>query len=144
MTSSKTTSLIPDYSVENLTRGLTLADRVRVASTSAQRRRGLLGTADLAPGTGLWIDPCEAVHTFGMKLALDAVFLDAKLRVRKIAAQLKPNRVAICLTACSVLELKAGTAAKFTQLGDQLAFTSLDFQHQEFPNGAPLPVDKKA
>jgi uncharacterized membrane protein (UPF0127 family) len=111
------------YVVENLTRGLTLATRVEIAGTSAARRRGLLGVLDLETGSGLWIAPCEAVHTFGMKMPLDTVFLDALFQVRKLSSNLKPWRISICLSARSVLELQAGTISRSgTQPGDRLLF----------------------
>jgi uncharacterized membrane protein (UPF0127 family) len=113
----------PAYSVENLTRGLTLAAHVRVAQTSAERRRGLLGVEELSDSAGLWIHPCEAIHTFGMKMPLDALFLTRDYKVRKILSNLPPRRIGFCLPAHSVLELRAGTIARTgTQPGDQLQF----------------------
>jgi uncharacterized protein len=116
----------PAYSIKNLTRGLTLAARVELANTSAARRRGLLGVEDLAVESGLWITPCEAVHTFGMKIPLDAIFIDRNLVVRKILTNLAPRRLGVCLLAHSVLELRAGTVARTgTQLGDKLSFRQI-------------------
>jgi uncharacterized protein len=113
----------PAYTVENLTRGLTLAAHVRLAQTSAERRRGLLGVEELSESSGLWIHPCEAIHTFGMKIPLDALFLTRDCKVRKILSNLPPRRLGICLPANSVLELRAGTALRTgTQPGDQLQF----------------------
>jgi uncharacterized membrane protein (UPF0127 family) len=112
------------YLAENLTRQRVIAAAIQSATDSAARRRGLLDAKNLAPGEGLWIRPCEAVHTFGMQLSLDVVFLDKRLRVRKIAAHLKPNRIAFCLSAHSVLEIGAGSAAASgTECGDQLRLT---------------------
>jgi uncharacterized protein len=109
------------YAFQNVTRGATLATQVRVANSSAARRRGLLDAKTLEPGAGLWIVPCEAIHTFGMKVRLDIVFLDKNLKVRKIAPNVGPRRLSICLRAHSVLELAAGAAARSgTQPGDQL------------------------
>jgi hypothetical protein len=114
------------FAVENLTRGLTVAAHVELAGTSAARRHGLLGVTELAPGFGLWIDPCEAVHTFGMKIPLDAVFLDRHFQVRKILTNLPPRRIGVCFSANSVLELRAGTAERTgTQRGDRLSFRRL-------------------
>jgi uncharacterized membrane protein (UPF0127 family) len=130
---------MPEYAVENLTRGLPLASRVRLAGKSGERRRGLLGISELPAGAGIWINPCEAVHTFCMRITLDALFLDSELRVKKISAHLKPWRVAICLAATSVLELAAGAAAgALTQPGDQLSFHPLEASCGETPheNGA--------
>ena len=109
------------FLVENQTRGCVIAARIHSANDSPARRRGLLGVSDLDGDAGLWINPCEAVHTFGMQYSLDVLFLDVGLRIKKIAVHLKPNRIALCLTARSVLELKGGTAAASgTQCGDQL------------------------
>ncbi|HYP06159.1 MAG TPA: DUF192 domain-containing protein, partial [Bryobacteraceae bacterium] len=61
--------------VLNVTRGVLLGDAVAAAKDSRSRRTGLLRHTGLAPGEGLWIVPCEAVHTFGMNFAIDVVFL---------------------------------------------------------------------
>jgi uncharacterized membrane protein (UPF0127 family) len=107
---------------ENLTQKCVIASRIKATSDSSARRQGLLAVHDLDADSGIWLNPCEAVHTFGMKVAIDAVFLDARLRVRKISAHLKPNRIAFCLTAQSVLEIRAGGAGTSgLKCGDQLA-----------------------
>ena len=114
------------FIVENVTRQRVVAARIRSANGSAARRRGLLDATELDTNAGLWINPCEAVHTFGMQVSLDVVFLDADLRVRKITAQIKPNRISFCFTAESVLEITAGgAAASGTECGDQLLFRPL-------------------
>ncbi len=98
-----------------------LASRVRLAGTSRERRRGLLGETAFDNISGLWIVPCEAVHTFGMKMPIDSIFLDKRLCVKSLRTNLKPGRVAICLSAHSVLELPAGTVTSSgTAVGDRL------------------------
>ena len=88
---------------------------------SAKRRTGLLKHDHLDPGQGLWIAPCESVHSFFMKFAIDLVYLDRKHRVRKVRHRMVPWRVSACLTAHSILELPAGTVeATGTRPGDQL------------------------
>jgi uncharacterized membrane protein (UPF0127 family) len=109
--------------VRNQTRDVVLGDRVLVAQSSAERRTGLLNRSSLEPGEGLWIDPCEAVHCFGMKFAIDVLYLDRDKKIRKIRPDMKPWRISFCLPARSVLELPAGTAVRTqTRKGDQLAF----------------------
>ncbi len=111
------------YAVQNLDRRLKLATEVRVAGTSGARRRGLLGIETLAAGAGLWIAPCEAIHTFGMKVAIDVVFLDKDFRVRKLVPKLAPRRIAICWRASSVLELQADAVVRSgTKIGDRFKF----------------------
>ncbi len=99
-----------------------LADKAAPAATSRERRTGLLGRSRMEEGEGLWIVPCEAVHTFGMKFAIDVVFLSRAQRVLKIRENLPPWRIAVCLRAYSVLELPAGTVRRTgTEVGDELA-----------------------
>jgi uncharacterized protein len=107
-------------SFQNRERSSCLASRVRIAGTSSERRRGLLDVAEFVDA-GLWIVPCEAIHTFGMKMAIDTVFLDRNLRVRKLKANVRPGRIAVCITAHSVLELPPGAIEHSrTAVGDQL------------------------
>lgn len=111
------------YTVLNLERGYPIATEVHVAGDSTARRKGLLGLETIPEGTGLWIAPCEAIHTFGMKTPIDVLFLDAKLRIRKIVQAMRPKRIAICLAASSVLEVEAGAILKSgAHLGDRLKF----------------------
>ena len=113
--------------VWNRARGTVLAEAAEVADTSAKRRTGLLKHTALAPGSGLWISPCEAVHSFGMKFAIDLVYLDRKKKVRKVRRQMVPRRLSACLTAHSILELPVGVIdASLTQPGDQLEFEKLE------------------
>ncbi len=105
----------------NQTRGRLLADRAGIADTSAKRRTGLLKHTGLAPGEGLWIVPCEGVHTFFMKFPIDVVFLNKTREVVKIRPHMGRRRITLSLRAHSVLELPAGTIEETgTQPGDQL------------------------
>jgi len=107
--------------VQNETRHSVLAELADVADTSAKRRKGLLGRDSLPTGHGLWIVPCESVHTYGMRFPIDVLYLDRKKRVRKLRRAMLPWRLSLCLSAHSVLELPAGTIEQTkTQPGDQL------------------------
>jgi hypothetical protein len=111
------------YTVLNLSGGAIVADRVAIAGTSASRKKGLLGVDALQTGSGLWIAPCEAVHTFGMKMPIDIIFLDCELRICKLSPGLQPWRVSLSIKAHSVLELAAGAIARSsTNIGDRLRF----------------------
>ncbi len=110
--------------VTNLTRNTVLATRMEVASTSAQRSKGLLGRNGLAPGGGLWIIPCESVHTFFMRFPIDLVYLDRKNRIKKVRSEVGPWRISACFSAHSVLELAAGAIRSTeTRRGDTLEFS---------------------
>ncbi len=108
-------------SVWNKTRGAVLATAVEVAETSAARRIGLLKHDHLAPDQGMWIVPCESVHTFFMKFPIDLVYLDQRHAVRKVREKVRPWRLSACLMAHSILELPPGTVARTgTRPGDEL------------------------
>lgn len=111
------------FAVRNKTNGIELASSVALAGTSVDRRRGLLEFRELADGAGLWITPCEAIHTFGMGMSIDAIFIDRNRRVKKIYSALRPRRLGWCFTADSVVELSEGVAARSkTRVGDLLEF----------------------
>jgi uncharacterized membrane protein (UPF0127 family) len=86
------------------------------------RMRGLLGRGALAPSEGLWISPCNSIHMFFMRFAIDVVFIDEKLQVVRVHEALQPWRWARGgKFAHSVLELPPGKAAFFNiRVGDKL------------------------
>lgn len=97
-----------------------------MANTSETRRTGLLHHESLPRGEGLWIAPCEAVHSFWMKFSIDVLYLNKKKQVVKIRDNMVPWRLSACFRAHSVLELPAGMAAETqTAPGDQLKFEPL-------------------
>jgi len=110
--------------VVNRTREIPLGDRVRTAQTFLSRLVGLLGTAAIAEGEGLWIVPCRSVHTLGMRYPIDVAFLDARGVVVGTLEGLPPNRIGrVFRDARGALEMRAGTlAATGTAPGDRLEF----------------------
>lgn len=74
--------------------------------------RGLLGRARLEQDEGILLRPASSIHMWFMRFAIDAVFLDAENRVLRIAADLRPWRVAACRGAKAVVELAAGECAR--------------------------------
>lgn len=109
--------------VVNRSNGQVLTTHAGIANTSELRRRGLLKHTELLPGDGLWIAPCEAVHSFGMKFAIDVLYLSKQKKVLKIRANMVKSRISLCLSAHSVLELPAGMADQTgTKVGDELEF----------------------
>jgi len=113
----------------NRTRGTVLATNLEVAGTGKRRQKGLLGRDGLEPGEGLWIIPCESVHTFFMRFPIDLVYLDNEHRVRKVRSSVGAWRLSACLSAHSVLELPAGTIREAeTQRGDQLGLEPVELE----------------
>jgi uncharacterized protein len=113
--------------VFNSTRQTVLGTSIEVANHGATRRKGLLGRSGLPSGEGIWIVPCESVHTFGMRFPIDLVYLDRNKKVRKVRSGVPPWRLSACLSAHSVIELASGTIQTTqTRRGDRLEFSSAD------------------
>jgi len=115
--------------VTNVTRGTVLATRLEAAHTGPKRRKGLLGRDGLAAGEGLWIAPCESVHTFFMRFPIDLVYLDREKKIKKARSSVGPWRLSACLSAYSILELPAGTIRETrTERGDTLEIAAAEEQ----------------
>lgn len=110
--------------VLNASRGTVVGDRIRVARSLRDRTVGLLGTRELGPGDGLWIENAPSIHMFFMRYAIDAVFLDRDRRVKRVVSDLGPWRVVLWAAgARDCLELPAGAAAAAeVQVGDELTW----------------------
>ena len=111
----------------NQTRQAYLATDLAVADTHWTRFRGLLGlrSSDFRNGFGLWIVPCQGVHTLGMGFPIDVVYLDGAMTVIHVQSDLQPWRFApVRAQASSVLELPSRTAAETrTAVGDKIEIT---------------------
>jgi len=81
------------------------------------RRRGLAGLDDLGRGHALQIDRCRAVHTFGMRFALDLVWLGRRGEVVRVDRDVPARRHRLCRRARSVVESRAGEADRFLAAG---------------------------
>ncbi|HEY0877294.1 MAG TPA: DUF192 domain-containing protein [Zeimonas sp.] len=86
--------------------------RARRARRVVERLIGLVAQPLPVPGTGLWIEPCCAVHTFGVRGALDLLFVSRSGEVLRVCADVPPRRVRTALRARAVLELRAGEAGR--------------------------------
>lgn len=85
--------------------------QIFIADTFAARARGLLVSAPLLPDQALLILPCCSIHTFGMRYAIDVLFLDRRARVVALHERMSPWRIAGALGARAALELPAGCAS---------------------------------
>lgn len=103
------------------TQNTVVCRRALLADRPLARMRGLLGRADLPAGEGLLLTPAPSIHTAFMRFEIDALFLDRDLRVLRIVESLPPWRAAYARHARSVLELRAGEAARAgVEVDDQL------------------------
>lgn len=109
--------------IVNLRNGAVIADRAERADRFLSRLRGLLGRTGLPVGGGLWIEPCNGIHTLGMRFPIDVLFVDGEGLVLRALANLPPWRVPTPVPRCrAVLELPAGTLrATGTREGDRIA-----------------------
>ena len=94
-----------------------------VRARGLRRLVGLAFRAEVPPGVALHLPRCRSVHTFGMRVALDLVWLDRGDEVVRIDRAVPPGRVRWCRHARSVLELRSGPAEK---LAAMLAERGLD------------------
>lgn len=96
-----------------------LAPRAWATTSTFERAQGWLRRAAVDPGEGLLIVPCNSIHTFGMRFAVDVAFLDREGRVLKLAHGVPPGRLAwgtwrgvLLPWTLRALELPAGTLAQ--------------------------------
>jgi uncharacterized protein len=85
--------------------------RCRVSDTFWSRFMGLMGKPGLPAGEGLLINPCNSIHMFFMKFAIDAIFLDSSFKIIKLIRNLKPGMIVGTVPgARQVVEVTAGSA----------------------------------
>ena len=123
-------------------RGDTLA--LFVAERHRHRFGGLAGLRSLPSGTGLLIPDCSSVHTFGMRFAIDVLFVtleDRSLRIHDSRPAVAPwravraSRAARARKGLAALELPAGLGLRET------AGARLQPQHPAQPVGqVPVPI----
>ncbi len=109
--------------LKNATTGAVLAKRVRHARTPWRRIVGWLHRSSISTDEGLLFERCGAIHTLGMRTAIDVLFLDRLRRVSDLMPNVEPGRLQVGrLAAHSVLEMGPGFIAKHDVLvGDRLA-----------------------
>lgn len=95
---------------------------ITAAHTWLSRLKGLLGTRSLAPHQGLWIKPCQGIHTVGMLYRIDVIFLDRHQSITKIDRNIPPFWFSMAPKGTeSVVELAQGGAERYQlKLGEAL------------------------
>jgi trehalose synthase len=115
----------------------------RETPVAAGFRARLLGLSRLdrdEAGAGLLIPRCSGVHTFGMRFALDLVFLDRRGGVLSTRRAVPPRRLAADRRAAAVLELPSGAEMRVAggSDGDE-PMTITAAREVEVP---PLPLER--
>ena len=91
--------------------GVLVADEVRAATRFFDRLRGLIWKRRLGRGEGLLLQPGGSVHTFGMRFAIDVLFLDQHYAVLDVCDNVAPNRMCLAPRGTrATLELRRGRA----------------------------------
>jgi hypothetical protein len=91
--------------------------RLIEARSRRSRRRGLARLDALAPDVALHIPGTFSVHTFGMRFALDLIWLRKDGTVARIDRDIGPGRMVFCRRGRSVVETLAGQADEFVAAG---------------------------
>ena len=117
--------------IVNARTGQSIASGVEIATTRRARRRGLLGRDGLNAGCAFVLSPCWAVHTIGMRFAIDVVFVDAEGLVVKIVENMNGWQMAASMVAATTIELWSGAVqAMDVHVGDRLALVSAFADHR--------------
>ena len=90
---------------------------VTVARGFLQRTRGLAGRHSIPAGHALQIHRCRSIHTFGMRFALDLVWLDQQGRAIRVDYDVPPRRLRSCTQARAVVEVAAGEGRDLLESG---------------------------
>jgi uncharacterized membrane protein (UPF0127 family) len=105
----------------NKTQGKLICEKVAVSNSFRTRLVGLLGHKSIQSNEAMWISPCSMIHTYFMRFAIDAVFLDKNMKVLKVIKNLKPWRFSSwVIRAKSVLETAPGKTNGLVIEGDTI------------------------
>ena len=92
---------------------------IRVAACTRDRLLGLAWLEAPCLRTGLLLPRTRSVHTFGMRFALDLLWLDDAGRIVRVDRAVVRRRVIGCREAAAVVEVPAGSAGALRP-GDSL------------------------
>jgi len=86
-----------------------LFDKVTIAKSFFKKLAGLIFSRTLDLNEGLLIEDCNSIHTFWMRFAIDAIFIDRNNVIVHLIENIGPFRLSpIIREAVKVLELKSG------------------------------------
>lgn len=95
----------------NRDNGRRVVDSLAIADGFFSRLIGAIARLRWLPGNGLLIVPCQGVHTWLMRYAIDVVMLDRQGRVLMVHRHVRPwNVIPATQGTYAVLEMPAGSA----------------------------------
>ena len=89
---------------------------MHVAATFRSRLRGLLGTDELPAHHALLLTNTRSVHTLGMRMPLDLVWIDEAGALVRLDEGIAPGQRRRSGAAWGVLEVAAGSGPRFAAL----------------------------
>ena len=98
---------------------------IQVASSMTSRLRGLFGRADFKGA--LLLTPCNDVHTFGMRRAIDVAFITPTGLVVESHRNVPACRRLRCKQASSTLE-RFSTAGPWYKRGDRVELKNIRYE----------------
>ena len=101
--------------------GRVVVARLEMARSLWKQTIGLLGRKQFSADAGMWLEPCNSIHTFGMQFTIDVLFLDASGALVRAVPRVKPWRVCWPVwRARVVVEIPEGAiAARNIQVGNR-------------------------
>ena len=99
-----------------------MVSNLSVADTFSSRAKGLMGKKSMDVNSAVYFPRCNWIHTFFMSMPIDVIYVDKKMKVKKLQKNLKPWRwPAPVFRAHSVIELAAGAIkSDSVEVGDTL------------------------
>ena len=106
----------------DITANIIISTKVEIANTFFKRFLGLMGRKNMEREEALVIKPCNNVHMFFMRFAIDVVFVDRDDKICYIQENLKPGQISkYVFDAIYVVELPVDSVKeKNIKIGDKL------------------------
>jgi uncharacterized membrane protein (UPF0127 family) len=90
-----------------------LFENVRIPNSFYCNAKGLLGENKSSKNLYMLFRGCNSIHMFGMRVALDVIFLSSENVILKCVENLKPWQLSYCFRSSQTLELPIGTIQKY-------------------------------
>lgn len=106
----------------NKTKNVVLAEDLKMATSFWSRAQGLIGTKSMTDQEALYFPKSNWIHTCFMSMAIDVIYVDKNMVVKKLQKDLKPWKMAApVFSARHVIEAKSGFInSKNIEVGDTL------------------------
>lgn len=110
--------------------GRPLWSDVRVMEGWFERYFGLRRYPNLPANRALWFPRCNAIHSFGMSIAIDVIGLNANYQIVAVRRNFRPWQMLRMPAAVSIIECEAGLALPLEHwLGEPLCFTDQEHNY---------------